>query len=95
MNERATYMVHTRTYNVQTCTFAVHRFYIWYAYTTMVCSVVLWHEQLMKYVCTTHNQCYGTGFPNPVQAVFMQGYTCLEWLRQVGSFPVAFLQNSV
>ena len=50
--------------------------YIWYAFTTMVCSAVLWHEQLMKYVCTTHNQCYGTGFPNPVHTVFKQGYTC-------------------
>ena len=70
------YMVHTRTYNVQTCTYVVHRLYIWYAYTTMLCSAVLWHEQLMKYVCTTHNQCYGTGFPNPVHTVFKQGYTC-------------------
>ena len=70
------YMVHTCTYNVQTCTYVVHRFYIWYAYTTMVCSTVLWHELLMCYVCTTHNQCYGTGFTNPVQAGFKQGYTC-------------------
>ena len=51
MNGRATYMVHTRTYNVLTCTYVVHRFYIWYAYTTMVCSAVLWHELLtgMRY----------------------------------------------
>jgi hypothetical protein len=76
MNERTTYMVHTRTYNVQTCTFLVHRLYIWNAYTTMVCSAVVWHELLMCYVCTTHNQCYGTGFTNPVQAGFKQGYTC-------------------
>ena len=75
MNERATYMGHKRTYNVQTCTYVVHRFYIWYAYTNMVCSAVLWHEQLMKYVCTTHNQCYGTGFANPVHTELIQGYT--------------------
>ena len=44
--------------------------------TYMFMNVPAMYEHGTETYVHLHSQCYGTGFTSPVQAVFIQGYTC-------------------
>ena len=71
MNERATYMVHTRTYNVQTCTFLVHRFKCTYGMHIPLWCVLLWYG--MNCSCVMYVQLITNAMVQDSPILYRQG----------------------